>query len=512
MTTQNEIRQAFARQWDQPSQAGNNAWVIKGDFDHFKLTNDLYGALITDYLLDWTIEVIETVLKRHQSQWGCGELLCNVVGDDVTLYIPPSRLGEDEIRRLLWKIRAAIQESFWQRYLVGVLPLPADFFEDVAPDGLQRLRDELDRMEVVLDFAARRSGFLFLFPAGRNGQALSSLDAVLRTLGMRASKPVPAVDVQLNWICDPDERAGYTFNQGYLDPPQVSFAACPIRMAQAGTPGREDSLGVFERISTACQAALRQCKQQRKGVCLRMDGDALQDVFARPSGLPGSVSARQLRWSTERRLREHLYFRRLDQAVLFQFNPVYTLSSGMPADILHNEKYRGNQYGVGLKGINELAGRSAADRVIAQLLSIFSGEISSVLARKGIPPEQVLTAQFVDRLTVCCERPVFHLPDILALIRGVAAQFNAVEDEIKISQLRASVVLGDTGMPGYCLFNQLILTSLSARSACLVKTDPHIEVRQNCQDALQEGRAALERNTYASARQLAAYSRGGLYT
>jgi hypothetical protein len=177
----------------------------------------------------------------------------------------------------------------------------------------------------------------------------------------------------------------------------------------------------------------------------------------------------------------------------------------MPADRLMIAKYRGNAYGVGLKGINALFGQNTADRLIGQLMSTFSDVLLSALAGKRIAAERVWAAQFVDRLTVCCEQPVFQAAEIMGLVGRLAAQFNTVSDEIKAAHFRTSIVVGEGQPAGYRLFHQLALTSLMPQPSILANSDPPIEVRQHCSLTLQEGQAALERNCFLSAKLLAAY-------
>jgi hypothetical protein len=351
-----------------------------------------------------------------------------------------------------------------------------------------------------------------------------------------SGKPVPQVELLLDWIFNPTGAAWHTYNAGYVYPPMVSFAACPGRMGmQGGAPG---GIPAYERVSLACQAALLLCKQQGEGVWISQDRELSPDIFyppdvfrrldvfhrphvlhpADPFQQQYRTRCRKIRWTSERDLRDRLNFRQLSQPLLFQFNPVY-IPAQMPAGFLHLEKYRGNLYGVGLKGINEICGHHAADRVIRRWLGICSDEMQAALAAKGIAPERGLAAQFVDRFTVCCEQPVFALEEITALVGRLAAQFNAVSPEIKVSQVRASVVFGARAQLGYQLFYQLDQTCRSPRCALVENAvmplalplatltgTPEgvpVEVRENSSSALEEGQSALERESLASARRLA---------
>jgi hypothetical protein len=179
----------------------------------------------------------------------------------------------------------------------------------------------------------------------------------------------------------------------------------------------------------------------------------------------------------------------------------------VPDNLLGVGKYRGNQYGIGLKGVNEIFGQNAATHLIGELMAVFSKFMQSTLANKAIQPEQVHIARFVDRFTVCSEEQLFQLPDIVALVQRLSRLFNYISEEIKISHVRTNVVFGGTHAIGYRIFHQLALTSLSPQSTLVEDSDPPIEVRQNLPvSTLQEGRKILERNTCGSARLLGFYN------
>jgi hypothetical protein len=178
-------------------------------------------------------------------------------------------------------------------------------------------------------------------------------------------------------------------------------------------------------------------------------------------------------------------------------------ASAMTGDPSKIEKYRGNQYGVGLKGINEIFGQNAADCLIGELTWVFSKVMQSTLVEKGIPLAVVHMARFVDRFTVCCEQPLFQIQEIEELVCRFTRLFNCVSDEIKISQIRMSLVCGELNSGGCQLFHQLALTGLSSRSVIRENSDPPIELRQNnLPSVLQEGCIALERASFTSAKLL----------
>jgi GGDEF domain-containing protein len=502
MTTQTQIRQTFASQLGQLTEA-TDAWLIKGDFDRFKLINDLYGCLLTDTILDWAIEAIEATLESAQKRLGSGSILWNVVGDDVTIYIPPSTLLEGDVMQLLQSLRSAVRESFRQRYAVCALPFPPHFFTDVPPALLEELKNDLEQHDIVIDFSPRQQGCLVLFPLllGRKRDHIASDVSVLiqRCLGKR----IPAIAAQWDWVRNPVEQAGYMFNDGLIYPPSISFAGCSARRVVQEKAG--DAYCCFERLSCACQSALKICKQKRCGVLLNAG-------LALPSEIPFALAAppvsgahTQMRWASERCLREKLYFCWLEQPGLFQINPVYHFASGAHAECLSMEKYRGNAHGVGLKGINELCGQSAADAAIRRLILVFAEALQDALGQKGIPLEQPLTALFVDRFTVFAEQPIFSLPELVALSQRLLTDFNDASDEIKVAHLRVSMADSRRPMAGYELLNRLTFTQLSTNPAALAYSDECLEVRRFCEAAAQEGSQVVESNALASARQLADY-------
>ena len=250
---------------------------------------------------------------------------------------------------------------------------------------------------------------------------------------------------------------------------------------------------------------MKQCKQQRLGVFFPRCRDGAQDPpLLAPLTLPAPPAPTSpLRWSSERYMRDRLYFKRLERPVVFQFNPVYSLGAPLPTDAGWADKYRGNGHGMGLKGINEFFGQQTADHLIRQLMGIISAGVQGVLAGKGIPADRVWAAQFVDRFTVCCEGPILQEEEIAGLVRDLAQQFNAASPEIKISYLRTSLIQTDEVVFGFRLFQQLALTGLSTLPAVISAGDPPVELRRNSTPALEQGRAAQERACFASAQFLA---------
>src|SRR5512143_704606 len=140
MTTQTQLRQVLLRDLSGSVDPTQTAWLIKGDFDRFKRTNDLYGCLLTDYILDWSIEAMAVALEDYRQRLKIGPILWNVIGDDVTIYIPPSNLSEVDVAGLLHGLRRAVWKRFYRRYAVCTLSFPPDFFTDTSPLLLEALR------------------------------------------------------------------------------------------------------------------------------------------------------------------------------------------------------------------------------------------------------------------------------------------------------------------------------------------------------------------------------------
>jgi hypothetical protein len=503
MTKQTSIKDEFYADWNSIRHSEKDVWLVKGDFDHFKLINDLYGSLITDYLLDWSVGEIENEIQKNYSRWGVRKWECNVMGDDITIYIPPTYMTENNIHDLLVLIRNVIKRSFWRRYIVGLLPLSEDFFDDVPAENLSHIRTELDQMEAVLDFARRQNGYLLLMPTDLEHGRGYTLSRILEVIQHWAGKNVAEVRLNMEWVYNPDDQSSTAYGDGFVDPPEISFAACSTRRDRENNPDVNGPM-VFERLARTCQITLKTCKKQRSGVLIHQIGMPIADVTAPPVGLMGVYASSHLHWYSERRLREILYFKILAQPVLFQFNPVYQPPSGERIEIDQPDKYRGNQHGIGLKGINEFFGQVTGDHVILELLSLFSKQVNRMIEQKSIPKEDVLLAQFVDRFTLCCALPILDMMEIMDLVRDVALKFNANSKEIKISHLRTHIVLGECQVTGYRLFNHLALTSLTPTPTCSENTNPGIAVRLSCSPTLLGGRAVLEKNSFNSAQILCA--------
>jgi GGDEF domain-containing protein len=497
VTTQAQLRQAFIRDLPCLADPAQTAWLIHGDFDRFKRINDLYGCLLTDYILDWSIETIAATLEDYQKRLKIGPVLWNVIGDDMTIYIPPSNLSEADVVDLLHRLRRTVWKSFYQRYAVCTLSFPADFFADTPTLLLEALRCELERNDIVIDFVPRRQGFLVLFPVASHREQFVSqiIDTVQRHIG----KYSPSAAVEWAWLYNQVEHTCHTFNDGFTHPPSISFAGWSAPRSMVEPLGSvEEALACFERLVCACQSTLKICKQQGSGVLLNVGVATQPESPALATAVPVSGAFSRLRWDSERYLREKLYFRWLERPLLFQINPVYRFASGANAECVQIGKYRGNAHGIGLKGINELCGQNTGNNVIRQLMLFFTKSLQDILDAKGSLPAQLLTALFVDRFTVFCEQPGLSLSEIVELGERLIAAFNAGSDEIKVAHLRIGVVDSLSLVPGYLLLNRLALTQLSTASAAVAFADDQLEVRQFCQNIVQEGNLAIEANAFAA--------------
>jgi GGDEF domain-containing protein len=504
MTTQTQLRQAFIRDLSCLTDPTQNAWLIKGDFDHFKRINDLYGCLLADTILDWSIETIATALEDAQKRLEIGPTLWNVIGDDLTIYIPPSNLAKTDLASLLHRLRSAVWESFYQRYAVCALPFPVDFFADMPPLLLEAVKSDLEKQDIVMDFAPRRQGFLLLFPVALAGRRERLVDEVIAMIQRQIGKHSPATTAEWAWLYNQAEPACHTFNNGFIYPPSISFAGWSVhRLMLEQTGSQEDNLACFERLTCACQSTLKTCKQQQKEVLLNVGVAATRlesPTLATAVSVSGAFS--RLSWFSERFLREKLYFRRPERSLLFQMNPVYRFASGVHAECTQMEKYHGNSHGLGLKGINELCGQDTANSVIQQLILVFTEALQAVLGTEGSFPTQLLTALFVDRITVFCEQPDLSHSEIIELGERLITIFNAGSNQIKVAHVRISVVESSSPLTGYMLLHWLALTQLSTTPAAVIFADDQLETRQFCQIAAQEGNLAIETNAFCSARQM----------
>lgn len=499
VTTQAQLCQAFVRDLPCLADPAQTAWLIQGDFDRFKRINDLYGCLLADYILDWSIETIAATLEGYQKRLKISPVLWNVIGDDMTIYIPPSNLSEADVADLLHRLRRTVWKSFYQRYVVCTLSFPADFFADTPPLLLEALRCELERNDIVIDFAPRRQGFLVLFPVASTGHREQFVSEVIATVQRHIGKYSPSAAVEWAWLYNPAEHTCHTFNDGFIHPPSISFAgwSAPRSIAEP-TGSMQEALACFERLARACQSTLKICKQQGSGVLLNVGVATQPESPAVMTAVPVSGAFSRLRWDSERCLREKLYFRWLERPLLFQMNPVYRFASGAHAECIQIGKYRGSAHGIGLKGINELCGQNTANNVIRQLILSFARSLQDILDGKDSLPAQLMTALFVDRFTVFCEQPDLSLFEIIELGERLITAFNAGSDEIKVAHLRIGVVDSLSLVPGYLLLNRLALTQLSTALAAVAFADDQLEVYQFCQNIVQEGNLAIEANAFAA--------------
>lgn len=507
MHSRREISFAFRRDLASPLAQDKDLWFIRGDFDHFKMFNDLYGCLLADYVLDWAVEALAAAVRAFEQRHACGPILMNVAGDDLTLYLPPSELCESDIAGLLEQLRRVCMDSFRRKYGVAAVQWHQQWAKTVPLGAWEKLKNTLERRDMALDFAPRKRGCLMLWPVGERLDYEGEAAEVARLLQATLRTPATAFVLHWDWLCDPQTKTFRTFNQGFLCPPAISFAAysakkffAPDGMASLSrlSDARLDML--FERLSAGCHAVLRECKTKQRGVSVNAEaGPAMKGGNSlEAANCPGQKPG--LRLASERYLREKLYLQNLSGTTLFRINARYHAEafeqSPQPA------RDRGRKVGPGatLKELNNGYGPDLADRVIRRLILAFAEAMPEALGFALSNPDELTVALFADKFTVASRhRSLLTPPQITAVGQRLIENFNRSAQEVKVAHLQMTIARAGPPMAGFRLLHRLDLAPYAASAG---PQPAQIDLRQFCREAALAGEEAVEEKAFFSGRQL----------
>ena len=137
-----------------------HAWLIKGDFDHIKAFNDVYGREIVDQLLDLAIDIVFERFSDFQHEHHLAGADISVAGDDITIFLPPCALTEKHIESLLCTVRDEVRRHFTNRFVVARVKNIDQLLQSLSWLETQRFRERLEAHDIYLALAARKKGNL----------------------------------------------------------------------------------------------------------------------------------------------------------------------------------------------------------------------------------------------------------------------------------------------------------------------------------------------------------------
>ncbi|MDQ7821214.1 MAG: hypothetical protein RDV48_00330 [Candidatus Eremiobacteraeota bacterium] len=496
----------------------STVWLAIGDFNNFKDLNSLYGRAIMDALLKQARALIRDRAARFRGPGGKESPEVTFVGDEAALVFPRSQSDGAHLTHLLEKVQHALEGAFRERHIVACLS-GIEAGQGTSPTAfIASIRHHLEEKGIILDPLPRSAGHLVLF-SRESGE--SSADA-LRRVTKEVGKHLPAgygeaVKATTRWLFNRQTGSFEEFNSGKIWPLTISFGVISSRQALHLAGIDHEAPFGEEHLSKAAfmMFELAQHNLKRaKSLPHRISLDSVTSDIGSETRELLKVTLAPFRPYNPRRVKYPIISEEFlktvvnnlnragERGVLLHAEPVYSLALGDRLKAVSRDILRGDEYGIGLKGINDLLGYEMGDKVICLLESAFFRTMARFRKGRRAKAQQVHIARFIDSFTVYFSGLSLKDPSLVKLMRKIIACFNSHARKLSLSRLSVSVVQNRERVESSILFKRLERTMRSpgkARTAC---QEQDLIIRHFTPDVEEEARILREEEAWQSASRL----------
>ncbi len=484
-------------------------WIAIGDFDRLKHFNNLYGRMIVDYLHSRSRAVIEMSLADAALSQCTTVKRCLFLGDEVVIVLPPSPHTPDDIHSFLNSINQQVHNLFSRRYLVAALSIEGGSWEYRAAQESEIMSRMLGALNIILDPAPRRKGYLMLIPLVDEGEEpAQALHRTVKAVKAYLDDDDAQAECTFQWLYNPDTQCHQSVNNGYLLPPSISWGAVSSEILNEGAFSSGKAGGTFisdmdrdvETLLETAHHALHQSKVKRNSITVsikiplekRMRVGAEEMVI-----LPEKqYSPKKTRYPiiSDEFLNDLLSELSIKErsGTLIQFGKSYLVGV--------NSSSREGVHKSGLKTINDHYGYGIGDRVICLLESVFHQELNRFCRARRIRRADVFISRFIDVFTLYFFNRHITLESIRSYAARVLKRFNAHAPSISLASLTASVVYNREKLRGFELARRLAVTSLSGLTAEKDEIESCITVKEYSPACEEKAGEIIEHNALRSAR------------
>lgn len=261
----------------------------------------------------------------------------------------------------------------------------------------------------------------------------------------------------------------------------------------------------FERMSTLCQHNLQLVKAKDHSISVNKEipDEILSSRNALKIVIPDiDIHRSRIPLASERYLRQVIAQKMTDdsEGLIMKLEPVYILENPEIQLNILDESKRGNEHGIGMKGVNTICGHEIASKVIARLIFSLSDAIREFCLYKRLSEDMIHLAMFVDTFTVYFRRITLTRHEIVQLASNIWDRFNAHIQGINLSHLTVSIVCNDKETKGYALLHQLDSTSIAENSPNIIHNSNKLLIKKYSPGVEHEGELIIEKLAYQSAR------------
>lgn len=431
--------------------ANESIWLIAGDINNFGLYNKIYSRNIVDILYDLIIEQIdESVSQLKNSE--C-QIYYTVYGDDLIILIKSS-LHHPDVIEILQKIKNNLWECCYQ---IICLDDFGEILSQLTATEQKLLLEELDNHLIFVDPYPRKKGHLALIA----GQKYSADPPLIPRLQTIISDLLPnianSLNVSLNWLYNSQTGCYETFNKGIVWPITISFGG--VSLNSSDNLNIDDFRGLLDRV----HQNLAISKKSPDLIAINQDGKLLTEE---------STTANKITFVDIKQDKRRIplcslrYFKDIIAdditndpiGILISLEPTYTIEGVTEnLSLAQKQQFRGNPYGVGIKGINQICGQNIGDRLITNMVFSVSDAVLSFCQTMNWDSNFVQAAIFVDRFRFYFSNVIPTDDQISCLAKAIIAYFDSRCEGIKISLIAVNYTFNTPSYTGQSLIYQLEL-------------------------------------------------------
>jgi GGDEF domain-containing protein len=494
---------------------GERAWLINGDFNGLREINSLFGRTAVDVLLGAAQQAMRTVLEDFEMESGIRGIRHAFVGDEVTIVFPPSTLTAEGVNRFLHNLRRAVAASTEERYFVGALINLHHHLRKMPPGQLYECIERLKGDSIHLDLSRRKRGHLVIASIRRFDETV--LGALRRVMGkINGLFQMPSEEKlrgTLKWLYDRSKRRFVGCNRGFAITLEASYVSVASDETFSALDLSSDDGLTEERVKLIADRMYltgqqRLQREKRGDVLLSIDGG--KKLFHLPVAIKEYEDpSKRLPLVTEGSLGYIIYHlgRSGGGGVLLQIEPFY----GLPAparEVVPAERrngtavLRGNEQGMGLKGINELCGYEMGDRVVCLLEDLVFAGLRELARSQKILIDRIHVSRLIDCFRIYIHEVSLKPYLLIAMLKNIAQRFNDHATGLCISHLRGTIVFNRERIDGGTLLRRLEMTALAKNKPFVLHDDSLLMVRHFGAGVEEEGEMVIEEAAFLSALSL----------
>lgn len=505
-----ELKEYLRDNLDNEINPQKNLWLTKGDFDSFRDLNYVYGKKIINFFLYTAGKIIINSLIHFEILNRMNPIKFSLLGDDVFIVFPVSWMNENDIKEILNHLKTSVEERFRKQFIVACLTNFEQLIKKMSHYQLLKLEQDLSDKGIVIDFIGRIKGNLVLIRTRKS--CLNPQEALEKALYYIAKflpfESEKEIGICLDWLFNSQTNCFDSIGNGFIYPVTISFGAVSKDYILTKIKSKKNSV-VMEMMFAAVEQNLKISK--KTGNCITINSNDInleQDKIMRKMDQKKENDDQEKQRSTISAIREDKLKMVLYESMetghdgtLIHLIPFYQAkdeNKSIDQFKINQDESRGNQFGIGIKGVNLLFGNDAGDEIVRILGLVISQNTEILRKQKG----KIYLSRFVDQFKIFLEDIFLSQEELINLVKKILREFNQKSKLINISYLMVSIVKSQPNQKADNFLHQLELTNLVSKKAKNIFSNCFLLIKEYTPEVEKEGKMIKEEEAYFAACKL----------